>query len=305
MRLILKISSIVFISILISSCANTVQNYDERLVKKYERKGFTSSTFESEETSLFYWDNENLGKPTIVFIHGFGGDGKISWYRQIKDLHDDYRIIVPDILWFGKSHSSKEPTLSAQITAMNSLFKHLKVSNLNVVGISYGGFITLGLAHKFPELISKIVIVNSPGAIISDEEVDKFCDKIGVRDIKEAFVPKTGSDVKRLLGFSFYKKPPIPNFLMDQILAQYFSQNPKEQKMLLDDLPSNRDSLSGGVRIPVEIIWGMEDEVFHVYDAYTLKDELDAELTVIKNAGHALPGEKPKKFNKVLTRIVE
>lgn len=305
MRLIFKISSTVIIFFLLYSCANTVRRYDERLIKKYERKGFTSNTFEKDGSSLFYWDNENAGKPTIVFIHGFGGDGKISWYRQIKDLHDDYRVIVPDILWFGKSFSSKEPSLKAQISSINSLFEHLNISNVNVVGISYGGFIALGLGHLFPEALKKMVIVNSPGSAISDEEIYKFCDKIGVRNITEAFVPKTGSDVKRLLDFSFYKKPPIPNFLMDQILEQYFSKYPDEQKILLDELPSNRDHFSGGVSVPVEIIWGMEDEVFHVYDAYTLKNELDASLTVIKKAGHALPGERSNKFNETLRRILE
>lgn len=290
----------------LNSCGSTVENFDNRLHKKYEKKGFSASVVEAGEHKIFYYDNKKeTQKPAILFVHGFGGDGKLSWFKQVKDFYEDYRVIVPDILWFGNSFSNAEPTLVNQVNAMKTLLKELGVNKVHVVGISYGGFIALGMAKEFPELLASLVIVNSPGAVIKDEEIDRFCKTVGVKDVKEAFIPKNAAGVKRLLEFSFYKKPFIPNRLLDQVLETYFSKHPEQQAKLLDELPSNRERMSGGVDVPAKIIWGIEDEIFHVYDAYSLKKEIGAELEIIKKAGHALPGEKPKEFNDVLKRFLD
>jgi pimeloyl-ACP methyl ester carboxylesterase len=292
-------------AMLCASCSSSVENFDERLHKKYEKKGFEAKTVSLGEHELFYYDNNNASvKPPIIFIHGFGGDGKISWFKQIPDFYEEYRVIVPDILWFGNSISKSEPTLVSQIDAMQLLLRHLNIEKAHVVGISYGGFIALGLAKEHADLLASVVIVNSPGAVIKDEEIVRFCKEVGVDDIKEAFIPKNARDVRRLLNFSFHKKPYIPSRLLEQVLATYFSKHPKEQAKLLDELPSNRDRMSGAINVPAKVIWGIEDQIFHVYDAYALKKEIGAELTIIKNAGHALPGEKPKAFNEALSHFL-
>lgn len=294
------------LAIILGSCSSTVENFDNRLHEKYEKKEFSANTIERDGHQLFYYDNGNeTKKPPIIFIHGFGGDGKISWFKQVKDFHEDYRVIVPDILWFGNIFSDQEPTLVNQVGAMTTLLKELNITKAHVVGISYGGFIALGMAKENPELLASLVIVNSPGAVIKDEEIERFCDAVGVKDVKEAFIPKNAAGVRRLLNFSFYKKPFIPSSLLDQVLETYFSKHPVQQAQLLDELPSNRERMSGAVDVPSKIIWGVEDEIFHVYDAYTLKKEIGAELTIIKKAGHALPGEKPKKFNEALRSFLE
>lgn len=288
------------------SCSSSVENFDNRLHKKYEKKGFEAKTVTIGEHELFFYDNNNASsKPPIIFIHGFGGDGKISWFKQVPDFYEEYRVIVPDILWFGNSISKAEPTLLSQIDAMQALLRHLNIEKAHAVGISYGGFIALGLAKKHADLLASVVIVNSPGAVIKDEEIDRFCKDVGVSDVKEAFIPKKASDVRRLLNFSFHKKPFIPGSLLDQVLETYFSKHPEEQAKLLDELPSNRERMSGSIDVPAKVIWGLEDQIFHVYDAYGLKKEIGAELTVIKNAGHALPGEKPKAFNETLKRFLD
>lgn len=290
---------------LFTSCSETVDKFDKRLTKKYKKKGFKANVLEKEEHSIFYYDNKKMEAPTLVFIHGFGGDGKISWAEQAKEFKDDYRVIIPDLLWFGSSFSTKTPSLKSQTEAIHTLLQSLNISDAHIVGISYGGFVAIDYAHTYEDELKSLTIVNSPGAVLEDAEIDKFCKRIGVRDVKEAFIPKTGSDVKRLLNFSFYHPPKIPNFLMDQVKEQYFSKHPEQQADLLDELPSNRDRLHGPVKAPTYIIWGMEDHVFHVYDAYTLKWEMIAKLKVIPKAGHALPGEKPSEFNDALRSFIE
>ncbi|MEX1190569.1 MAG: alpha/beta hydrolase [Brumimicrobium sp.] len=297
-----KLFSLTLIAILLlfNSCNKTVKKFDNRLANKYINRGFSSNKIEKNGHSIFYWDNKKENSPVVVFIHGFGGDGKISWEKQAKDFNDDYRVIVPDLLWFGNSTSTKTPSLSMQIDAISTLLKELSVQNANLVGISYGGFISLGFAYKYPNRLNSVTIVDSPGSVITDEEIDSFCKSVGADNTVDAFVPENADEVKRLLNFSFHKPPKLPSFIREQTIGIYLSKYPKQQSLLLKDLPQNRDSLTGEYDVPTLILWGKEDKVFSIQNAKDLSSNLGAELTIFENAGHALPEEQHKAFNKRL-----
>lgn len=281
----------------LSGCGNIVKNFDNKLSKRYNDQGFSAESIDENGHHITYWDNKKENAPVIVFVHGFGGDGKISWLNQAFEFQKNYRVIVPDILWFGNSHSSKKPALSTQIHAIRTLIQELELSDVNLCGISYGGFIVLGYANKYHLDLKSLCIVDSPGSTITDEEISDFCKSVEVDDVKEAFVPENGKDVKRLLKFSFNKPPLLPNFIRKQTIGIYFSKHPQAQRDLLEELPSNRSTMSGETKIPTLILWGKEDQVFKVDNAHELQKEIGAELTVFEKAGHALPEEKHEAFN--------
>jgi len=285
------------LALFFSSCGKTVKNYDEHLSKKYIKHGFSADSIDKNGHHIYYWDNKKENVPVIIFVHGFGGDGKISWSKQAFEFQEEYRVIVPDILWFGESYSTQKPTLTSQIYALKTLVEELGLKDINLCGISYGGFMVLGYANKYPANLNSLCIVDSPGNVITDEEIAEFCSSIGVKNIEEAFILQDKEDVKRLLDFSFYSPPPLPGFIRKQTIGIYFSKHPEEQRGLLNNLPKNRDSISGKTKVPTLILWGKEDAVFKEQNAYELQKEIGAELTVFEKAGHALPEEQHKKFN--------
>lgn len=274
-----------------------VKKFDQRLAQKYKNNGFSSQILDTNGFQIHYWDNKKKNAPVIVFVHGFGGDGKITWQRQAKAFAEDYRVIIPDLLWFGKSTSSKKPVLSSQIYALKTLIRELELENVHLCGISYGGFIVLGYASKYSDDLASLCIVDSPGSVITEEEIDAFCERVGVDNVKEAFVPETANDVKRLMKFSFYDPPFLPGFIRKQTLGIYFGKHPEAQRSMLDDLPENRGAMPTETTVPTLILWGREDAVFKMQNALDLKEELGAELTVFNKAGHALPEEQYEAFN--------
>ncbi len=287
------------------NCKSLVHKFDERLKSKYLKRGFVEKTLDSGEKNVHYYDNQLEDKPVLLFIHGFGGDGKISWWQQAKQMHEDYRVVIPDILWFGKSYSSEEPTLNAQIEMVKTIVEAEQLSNVHLVGISYGGFISLGYAQKYVHDLQTLIIVDSPGTAMSDEEVLDFCNRVGVKNVQEAFVPKTEKEVQRLLNFAFRKPPMIPSGIRKETIGLYFSKHPEEQAKLLKELSLNRNTMSGGVKLPTLILWGEDDQVFLVREAKELQQILDAELKIIPKAGHSLPEEQSKQFNEELLRFIE
>ncbi len=287
-----------------SGCKNIVDRYDERLSNQYTNAGFVQKTMNNDRFSINYWDNQKEGAPVVVFVHGFGGDGKISWWEQAEAFLEDYRVVIPDILWFGQSQSSEQPTLNAQIEGINELLQHLALEKVHLVGISYGGFISLGIAHRYPDQLSSLTLVDSPGPIVSTKDIDNFCEQVGVDSIQEAFVPESAKGVKRLMDFSFEQPPLLTDGIRAQTLGHYFSRNPKEQRELLRELPSNRQALGGPIAVETLILWGKEDVIFDVHQAHELAELLSARIEIIEGAGHALPFERPDLFNQQLERFI-
>jgi pimeloyl-ACP methyl ester carboxylesterase len=288
------------------SCKNIVRKYDTRVHKSYQRKDFSSQTVELGNHNIFYYDNKRENAPVLLLVHGFGGDGKISWKDQAKAFEDDYRAIIPDILWFGKSKSTATPELQTQVDAIIDLIEYLKVDKIHLVGISYGGFIGLGVAQKSGEKLASLTIVDSPGIHFTDAESQAFCDKIGVDSISDAFIPQNSDEVKRMLDFAFRKPPKLPGFIRKQTLGIYMSKNPIEQRKMLNNLPENRKQFQElKIEKPVLILWGEDDEVFLIEDAKQLQEQLGAQLVIIPKAGHGLPSEQPKDFNKALRNFIE
>ena len=291
---------------MLSSCRNIVQKFDQYLHKSYQRNDFVDQKVQLGDHELFYYDNKREDAPVLLFVHGFGGDGKISWRDQAKDFSKDHRVIIPDILWFGDSKSSSTPQLKTQVDAIHQLIDHLALKNVHLVGISYGGFISLGYAQTHQEKLASLTIVDSPGVHFSDEELQAFCEKVGVEEVADAFLPTNSEEVKRMMEFSFRKTPPLTSGIREQIIGIYLSKNPDEQRKMLEELPKNRNQFEVlNITVPVLILWGEDDAIFLIKDAVELQKQLDAQLEIIPKAGHALPAEQPKAFNEALRNFIE
>jgi pimeloyl-ACP methyl ester carboxylesterase len=77
--------------------------------------GFRSAGCLSRMASWLIWKGK---RPAVMLIHGFGGDGPTSWGRVMAALAKQHQVLVPDLLWFGRSHAAIYPALQAQADAL-------------------------------------------------------------------------------------------------------------------------------------------------------------------------------------------
>ncbi|WP_333700854.1 alpha/beta hydrolase, partial [Rivihabitans pingtungensis] len=103
--------------------------------------------------------------PTLLLIHGFGGNGLLHWRRSMSELVEQYHVVTPDLLGFGDSHAPGPLTLDAQVDALIALIEARQLGEVRVAGISYGGFVALELARRLPLSVRRVVLINSPGPI--------------------------------------------------------------------------------------------------------------------------------------------
>lgn len=182
------------------------------------------------------------------------------------------------------------------------------VKKYNVAGISYGGYVAYRVAEMAgKEVVEKVVII-SAGVGMNKTERKEMVEREGGRGF-DILVPTKADDLMELMRRSMFKAPKwMPGFLLTDFIQVMYRERREEKIKLLEDLIANG---AGADPLPVLkqdtlLLWGDQDTVFPLSFAHKLQRHLGekARLEVIKDAGHALPVEKPIIFNDVIKQFL-
>src|SRR5690554_6525675 len=128
----------------------------------------------SNGIEIAYMD-EGQGSETIIMIHGLGSYAP-AWKKTIEGLKENYRCIAIDLPGYG---ISTQGDFSGSMTffadAVNEFAEALNLDNVVLAGHSMGGQFAIVAALKYPELVSKLVLVAPAGIeTFSEGEKDWF-----------------------------------------------------------------------------------------------------------------------------------
>lgn len=117
---------------------------------------------EVNATSLYYEDTGGAGKDTIVFSHGLLW-GTEMFAPQIAALRDRYRCIAWDHRGQGRSASDHRHCIGIELVWQDAvaLLDKLGVSSTCFVGLSMGGFVGMRVAARRPDLVKKLILIES------------------------------------------------------------------------------------------------------------------------------------------------
>ena len=113
---------------------------------------------------LHYASAGEKGRPLILFVHGFP-EFWYEWEAQLSAFGNDWFAVAPDLRGFNKSDM---PLELAQYKAkhivedLRLLAAHLGYDRFVMVAHDWGGAIAWNFAIALPQLLHKLVIVNSP-----------------------------------------------------------------------------------------------------------------------------------------------
>ncbi len=258
-----------------------------------------------------YYKDEGKG-PAILLIHGSASSLR-SWDGVASALlKKHYRVIRFDIPPQGQSGPvSNEALAKLQPTDIpEQLLGQLGVTKVTAVGVSSGGTMAAFLAAKRPDLVTRVVMSNSPsdpveGAKLTytpafqaalDEQK-----KTGFQNLEwwNAYLDYFGgapahfSPAMRQQYYDINRKQPEPNYIA--LVAK------------VRDNAVTRETMAQ-VRQPVLLIWGTRDPLLPLAAA-------DGLATYLKNApisrmllpdvGHYPPVEVPERFAALVAAYIE
>ena len=117
-----------------------------------------SKTTKIKNIEMSYWETGSSAQPPIVYVHGNTG-GKV-WFRWVMEI-PGYRVLAPDLPNFGESGHLQSAEIDTYADFLAEFVTSLGVSGAAVVGHSLGGAVSISLAVRYPELVGRLLLVDS------------------------------------------------------------------------------------------------------------------------------------------------
>lgn len=303
MTAVLSISALSYAT---ESAINSTENSQPEVDIEYEAKGMIKAeqnrmnmkefTAEINGNSFFYLDNQNMeAEETLVLLHGFNGDS--SHWLRFADYLRKYRVIVPELLGFGRSE--KNPALNYQFDSqaeyVSALLNTIDIQEYHLAGNSMGGAIAIVMADKQPAQVKSLTLVSTAGILLYQSPwlIDVFNGKENPLFVQNA------DDLSQLLDLATEKKPFIPPFLM-QYLAQRHADNYELTQKVFEDMShgeyANVAPYLANIKAPTLILWGKEDQIIDARNADVFDSMLpNSRKIIMEKTGHLAMIERPKK----------
>ncbi len=98
----------------------------------------------------------------LLLVHG-GHGGWQHWQVNLPVLARQHRVVAPDLPGFGASGDLETPSVDALADALAGLLQQLGMSHVTVAGFSFGTLVSTALAQRWPQLVSRVLLINPPG----------------------------------------------------------------------------------------------------------------------------------------------
>ena len=277
---------------------------------------FAPKYFNGNGFQQHYIDEGSKTAETIICLHGEPTWGYI--YRNfIPQLSDKYRIIVPDMMGFGKSETpqNKEYTLKTHVENLGNLIKYLDLKSITFVGQDWGGPITGAYAIRNLDRVKGFILINTLFGYSKEERPKTLTPWF--KWIKNHYEAGTLNGILGELSSTFLSVMKIPNFTNNKIiddnwLNAYSSQFPDRASCLgainfpLDALLNRivpfivegfkEGDFKGLCSKPAILAYGMQDKA--IDPDYAIRDFKalfpESKVTKIQNAGHYSQEDEPQ-----------
>ncbi len=269
----------------------------------------------------------------IMFVHGFPGFW-FEWQKQLIEFGQDYQAVAPDMRGYNLSSKPSDVEkyhVKYLIEDLRSLADHLGHEKFIMVGHDWGGGVAWSAAMRHPELLEKLVIINSPHPAVFARELLNNPDQ---QKASQYMLMLRSAEAERVLSENNYAR-------LSDVLVQFGSkwERTEEKRQQYIDAWSQPRALTGSlnyysasplyppnstgdkeqiksilnlpkemlaVRVPTLVIWGEQDRALLTGNLEGLEEYVD-DLTVkrIPDGTHWVMHEQPELVNALIRDFIE
>ena len=242
--------------------------------------------------------------PPLILVHGF--QASLRWWDGVTPaLARDHHVVRMDLLGHGASEKPRHGyRMEEQGDLVAQVMERLRIRDAAVVGHSMGGQVVTALAERHPELVDRLMIIGT--APDNSFNKNRFGQKVLATPVighaLRRFLPN--SAIHDNVDLAFADGTDVPYLLYkDPERATYnsFTGARKGNREYRDDKPL--DERLRGSGIPVDVIFGSEDELVDP-DAAKAWDGLpNLRVAVLPGRGHTPFVERPAQFAGIIAEF--
>jgi pimeloyl-ACP methyl ester carboxylesterase len=258
--------------------------------------------------------------PPVILVHGFPESHR-TWRDVAPLLSDELRLVMPDLRGFGDSDRPQDVADYATDMLVADIFAladALGIGRFALVGHDWGGAIAWAAALRGNPRIDRLAIVNSPHPLIFQKSlIEDQAQRAASQYIRAFRNPGMEAGIAAMGFETFFDKSFAKHADLSLIPAEerqiYIAQwsRPGALTAMLNWYRASQVMVPGvdehaampawverGVphlRIPVRVIWGLEDQALLPVQLEGIGEVGDdVELFPLKGVGHFAPWEAPQ-----------
>ncbi|MEY3433492.1 MAG: hypothetical protein RL131_1428 [Bacteroidota bacterium] len=269
-----------------------------------------SSKFMSLLGMNVHYRDEGILNDTLplVMIHGLSSSLH-TWDSLAVRIKDKKRIIRMDLPGFGLTGPNPERDYSIVYfnRFIDSFLNKLQIKQCILVGNSLGGNIAWNQSLLTPEKVHAIVLINSAGYPRKNEKGNlgfKLASIPVLNSLITKITPK--SLIKKSLEDAYFDKTKIQPELVDRYYDLLLHEG--NRKATLDLFKQRKFPSSENIKnvnCPTLIIWGQNDQMIDVENAYKFNSDIkNSQLKIIPSSGHVPMEETPDEVYKSILSFI-
>ncbi len=253
----------------------------------------------------------------VILLHGWP-EFWYCWRKQIPELSKHFHVVAPDLRGYNESDKPKGVdaySIEKVTKDITELIKFLGYTKATIISHDWGGAVGWQLGMEHPEVVNKLIIMNSPHPSIMRKHLaenpkqKKRSWYMGFFQIP--FLPEflLGLDLKKFLTSTLRGLARNKNAFTDEDIMQYVEAM-KKPGALTSSINWYRAAFRGrgksGSKKPVSvstlIIWGENDKALGKELTYDMDKYFSSpfEIKYIPNCSHWVQNEYPELVNKYI-----
>ena len=295
LKIILSLTALLIIAFIIIFSHRDIPLDDLKI--KYAN---SNSSFVAVNGMDIHFRDEGVQTDTIpiVLIHGTGASLHTfnAWSDSLKKLH---RVIRMDLPAYGLTGPFPDGnyTIAHYTALLKDFLTALNIKQCVLVGNSLGGEIAWNFTLEQPGMVTKLILIDAAGYPIASKSVPI------------AFSLAKIPIINKLLTFitpRFLVRASVENVYFDSskvtdlVVERYFNLTLRagNRKAFVDRIKTPKDTSTYKnikyIQQPTLILWGAQDLLIPVENAYKFQEDLpNNTLVILEKTGHTPMEESP------------
>lgn len=225
----------------------------------------------------------------LLFLHGWRSQKEV-WSQVVSSMYQVASIYAVDLPGFGASPAPKKAwSMGDYAQTVKEFIEKLELKNVIVVGHSFGGRIGIKLASHYPELVKKLILVDSAGFAASSSK--KSFMGVVAKIVKPFFKPGFMQGLRRQI----YKI----------IGAEDYVATPELQKTFVNITNEDLTEDIKRIKTPTLLVWGEDDKETPVGFLNKMRSLMpNAKYQILSDAGHFSFLDRPEEFVNELQKFI-
>ena len=231
----------------------------------------------------------------VVLVHGYVGDGRSCWHRQIEELSDEFTVVAWDAPGAGGSSDPPEHFgVHAYTDCLAELIQRLGLGRTHVVGLSFGGTLAIDLADRHPGTATSLVLASAyagwAGSLPAEVAEERLQQALRLSGLT------TDQLVDTLLPTMFSET--VPQEDVEAFGAAMRGFHPRGFRAMARAAAEDLRSALPHIDVPTLLVYGDRDERAPLSVAHDLHESIaGSELVVLPDAGHVCNIDAAHRFN--------